>query len=304
MKRYHFSIAGEAGQIGLVGALFAETDQEAIAMLDEVLALCEGATVVDNYRGLEPEPNDVDEAKISYVNVHTNGLRATMAMFDEIESDNDAVDVAGAAQKTSTPVSAVPVAIASPRVWNMDRIVALVRARFENAYVEMTGGGCATIYAGPIVTDGRGDQRYALIAGPGSYGGRGFGPDEDSVVGADFCYGNDDDGETEPIYLTDTETEESIAALFISFIDAKAGVRYAFIERPPQHEHEVRVWELIVEGRTTEWELYELSPESKFYARGPFGFIDENQEPQFPTLEAAQTALAQAWERTNGDRIT
>jgi hypothetical protein len=310
MKRYHFSIAGEAGQLGLVGALFAETDHEAIAMLDEVLALCEGATVVDNYRGQEPDACDVAEAKISYVNVSTNGLRASMAMFDEIEGDDDVAEdtaeapASGALTVVSRPAAIVAVADEAPRrVWNMDTIAKLVRERFDNAYVEMTGGGCATIYAGPVVVDAAGDNRYALIAGPGSYGGRGFGRDEDSVASYDFCYGNDDDGETTPIFVAETESEETIAALFLAFLDAKDGKRYAFIERAPTGEHITREWELIVAGQPTEWTMYEIDPASNLHAKGPFGFIDGNREPQFPTLEAAQEALAGNWEAANGQSI-
>jgi hypothetical protein len=42
-------------------------------------------TIVDLDGHREPNPDDVDEARVSYVNVYTNRMKATMQMFDEID---------------------------------------------------------------------------------------------------------------------------------------------------------------------------------------------------------------------------
>lgn len=87
----------------------------------------------------------------------------------------------------------------------MNRIVELLQAKgVANAYVEQTGGGCATIYAGPTHLDGNGDERWAVCAGPGWFtnGGGAFGDR------ADFYIGPDDDGEA-PLDELDRPTEDT-----------------------------------------------------------------------------------------------
>jgi hypothetical protein len=74
---------------------------------------------------------------------------------------------------------------------NMETIVALVKAQGIAAYVEQTGGGVATIYAGDTRTEA-GTEYYAVAAGPGRFSGPRWsearGDDED------FCVGPDNDG--------------------------------------------------------------------------------------------------------------
>lgn len=105
-----------------------------------------------------------------------------------------------------------------PGAVSMDRIVAYLReAGVQNASVEQTGGGCATIYAGPVSRDAAGDERYALIAGPGWFEGPGF--TNAWISFGDFAYGPDDDGDTAPLFITEGD-ERAIAQTFVAFIQA------------------------------------------------------------------------------------
>ncbi|MEU4295404.1 hypothetical protein AB0E63_44900 [Kribbella sp. NPDC026596] len=56
---------------------------------------------------------------------------------------------------------------------DLDDVVDRIHEQGVWAYVEQTGGGCATIYAGAwrSVPDGRYDRTmYSAVAGPGTYG--------------------------------------------------------------------------------------------------------------------------------------
>lgn len=58
---------------------------------------------------------------------------------------------------------------------DFDRLVDLLTADgHPSAYVEQTGGGCATVYVGPQWQDGDGDERWTLAIGPGSFDGPGW----------------------------------------------------------------------------------------------------------------------------------
>jgi hypothetical protein len=83
------------------------------------------------------------------------------------------------------------------------------------AYVEQTGGGCATIHAGAQVQSPEGDTIYAAVAGPGSCGW-GNGPSMAST--AEFFIGADDQGETPGIdYATvGAGTEQAAADLIVA----------------------------------------------------------------------------------------
>lgn len=54
-----------------------------------------------------------------------------------------------------------------PGELDLDAVVRMVRSADVFAYVEQTGGGTATIYAGFRYTDAAGDERWAACAGPG-----------------------------------------------------------------------------------------------------------------------------------------
>jgi hypothetical protein len=74
---------------------------------------------------------------------------------------------------------------------NLDTIVEQVRRAGVHAYVAQTGGGVATIYAGPLRVEGE-LEYYAVAAGPGWFEGPGWenGRGDD----ADFTIGRDNDG--------------------------------------------------------------------------------------------------------------
>lgn len=74
---------------------------------------------------------------------------------------------------------------------DMDKIVSLVNAQGVAAYVQQTGGGVATIYAGETRTVCGADY-YAVAAGPGLFSGPGWSnPRADNE---DFSIGPDNDG--------------------------------------------------------------------------------------------------------------
>jgi len=123
-------------------------------------------------------------------------------------------------------------------VIDLDLVVAqLGELHGVSAFVEQTGGGVATIYAGPIRRQSAectcprsetltehdaecpvpagGYARYAAIAGPGVYGW-GQGPSTADL--GDFYIGADDDGETDPLVVADVGvTREEDVARLIAF---------------------------------------------------------------------------------------
>lgn len=99
---------------------------------------------------------------------------------------------------------------------DMDAIVELVEAEGIQAYVEQTGGGCATIYAGR--TGSPADlirPEWIAGAGPGWFEGPGFSRGR-GVVG-DFWIGLNDDGETDP-YAPNTNNPAESAALIVAVV--------------------------------------------------------------------------------------
>lgn len=107
-----------------------------------------------------------------------------------------------------------------PEQISLDRIADLIReAGIEIAFVKNTGGGCATLFAGPkTLEDGYG-SRYTMVAGPGSFdkGGRSF------VSLSDFSYGPDKDDNASESRDIEEGTSESIAQVFLEFIRERAG---------------------------------------------------------------------------------
>lgn len=84
---------------------------------------------------------------------------------------------------------------------DMQAVVEHVRKAGVYAYVEQTGGGTATIYAGTLSEwpDGHGDRRHAVAAGPGLFEGRGTnGFTKPYADTSEFWIGPDDDG-NEPV---------------------------------------------------------------------------------------------------------
>jgi hypothetical protein len=93
---------------------------------------------------------------------------------------------------------------------NLTTIVRRVRRAGVHAYLAQTGGGVATIYAGPVRVEGDAEY-YAVAAGPGWFEGAGWrnGRADD----AEFTVGRDNDGsDTNGPYLTcNGMSEDAIA---------------------------------------------------------------------------------------------
>lgn len=96
---------------------------------------------------------------------------------------------------------------------NMDVIAQHLRdAGFSNAYVEMTGGGVATIYAGPTHEEPDWGTRYTLVAGPGTYGNPSIGD------ASEFSFGLDVEDQEEVEYLSESDNERTAADKMIAFL--------------------------------------------------------------------------------------
>jgi hypothetical protein len=116
----------------------------------------------------------------------------------------------------------------SPDVFCYDEVAALFNAIGVPGYVETTGGGCATIYAGPLVPfesviDRAGntetEQRYKVAAGPGHFG---WGQPSVGTV-EEFYIGLNDEGESDPPNAGDlgvTNTRQLAALIALYVIDA------------------------------------------------------------------------------------
>lgn len=74
--------------------------------------------------------------------------------------------------------------------FSMDDVVSVLRTMKLDAYVEMTGGGVATIYAGTQYRSPEDDGLYPAVAGPGTYQHRDYGVSvahfSEFVVGPDY----------------------------------------------------------------------------------------------------------------------
>lgn len=77
---------------------------------------------------------------------------------------------------------------------NLDIVVEIVNRHGVPAYVEQTGGGTATIYAGVPYKDDEGDQRFPAVAGPGWFTEPGWRGGRSTLY--EFSIGPDDDGES------------------------------------------------------------------------------------------------------------
>jgi len=75
------------------------------------------------------------------------------------------------------------------KIFNMDEVAKRLTERGITSYVEMTGGGCATIMCGVANEEGY----FPVCAGPGIFQHR----DYDYSVGyfEDFCVGSDQDAD-------------------------------------------------------------------------------------------------------------
>ncbi|MGK5677621.1 hypothetical protein [Actinoplanes sp. URMC 104] len=105
----------------------------------------------------------------------------------------------------------------------MDVIVDKLRQRgHDSAYVEQTGGGCATIYVGPTWRDENGDERYAAAAGPGSFYGEFWSQPMASQY--EFWIHRDDDGRTKPHEVPEGAPVDAIVDLIDAQVKASIGL--------------------------------------------------------------------------------
>lgn len=94
---------------------------------------------------------------------------------------------------------------------DLDLIVKLLREQgFPQAFVQQTGGGCATIQVPDPNYDGATeDERHLAIGGPGWFSGPGSSAGRASK--AEFYIGADDDGESYPYTATEDDDEATLA---------------------------------------------------------------------------------------------
>jgi hypothetical protein len=138
---------------------------------------------------------------------------------------------------------------------DMNAIVADLVRRGIPAYVEQTGGGAATIYAGtPWHEEGYGD-RYPATAGPGQYMFGGARPVADL---RDFYIGPDDDGDTLPPAVPVDATPGQVADLI-----AQTVAQYA---RDPLAAFVREVAALRKDGEGGQSEPYVLESDDAFEA--------------------------------------
>jgi hypothetical protein len=109
--------------------------------------------------------------------------------------------------------------MADPTEIDMDEIVRLVRAEGVEVYVEQTGGGCATIFAGglvdyPVPDSTEHEQRYGCAAGPGWFDGPGWTNARGSLD--DFHVGPDDYGEGDAYAAVPDDNETTLAARIVA----------------------------------------------------------------------------------------
>lgn len=102
---------------------------------------------------------------------------------------------------------------------DMTAIVGMLHRADIAAYVEQTGGGCATIYVGErnrVIADDPDYLYWELSIGPGT-----FDWDGDEHVGflGDFYMGPHDQGESDIGLSFHTETDTEIAALAVVYIN-------------------------------------------------------------------------------------
>lgn len=100
---------------------------------------------------------------------------------------------------------------------SFDKLVSKLHKLGIPAYVEQTGGGCATVYVGTPFEDESGDLRYPVLVGPGWFASpgwrNGFGDT------AELAVGPDDDGESDPWCSTPEHTDEDVLNAVLAFLN-------------------------------------------------------------------------------------
>lgn len=104
-----------------------------------------------------------------------------------------------------------------PGVIDLDAVVEHLHRMGVHAYVEQTGGGTATIYAGARWHEEGWGDRWAAIAGPGWFDGPNW--TQGRAHADDFYVGPDDDGASNPDTIT--SDDPAVIALAIAAVAEK-----------------------------------------------------------------------------------
>ncbi len=99
---------------------------------------------------------------------------------------------------------------------DMEAIASAVQTAGFHAYVEQTGGGTATIYAGRLHDRETDDPHYSAVAGPGWFRGPGWTAPRASRD--DFSVGRHDHGETDPTLVSEPGAWKSDAELVAAIV--------------------------------------------------------------------------------------
>lgn len=131
--------------------------------------------------------------------------------------DEDAADAAAAvaaAQTAGQGQDDAPGAGAGHPL-HLEEVARLVRDAGVNCVLDTSGGGIATIWAGPTRHETGYGIRFAALAGPGSFG---WGHTPSRGTTAEFFIGPDDNGEASPLDLAavDARTDAQVAALIVA----------------------------------------------------------------------------------------
>lgn len=104
---------------------------------------------------------------------------------------------------------------------DLTALVDALRDRGYHAEVRQSGGGCATLYAGPVEPDEVGDMRSAVTVGPGAfYGGDGSRWSRPFAPREDCSFGPDDEGKSDSQQVEPEDTIAQLADKVAALVDA------------------------------------------------------------------------------------
>lgn len=100
---------------------------------------------------------------------------------------------------------------------SLDAVALEIQLRGHFAFVDMTGGGCATVFAGEKRTDIFGDERYAVQLGAGHFEGPGW----TNAVGwvEEMSFSKDDGGLSESFLIEEGWNEVDVAVAVVRLIE-------------------------------------------------------------------------------------
>jgi hypothetical protein len=179
---------------------------------------------------------------------------------------------------------------------NMDRVVELLKAKgVDNAYVEQTGGGVATIFAGPTFEEPEYGTRYAACAGPGTYGWQSDTPSMGSTE--DFCVGADDYGDGPCKFIheePDVPAEQVAAEEYVAQVIYDRVVEYA-VDHLVTVLNDVKVTEDVLREQVTELIPMPLDGSDAYFdlcGKVVEAVLERQRNPRAEALEAG-TVLGQ-----------